>query len=166
MSSQLISIFTQTTALSIAQGLTITSIGLFAGVALSYNAIIMPSLRKTSNENALPVWAHAYHTGMNLQRNLILSSFVSGAGVYFYTGNSYYLTSSLIMTSIVPYTLKCIMPVNNTLLGILNSNKGVGQDGQLEGLFNEWNRLHSRRTLMSLIALGLTLYGTFASSAL
>ncbi|KAG0299432.1 hypothetical protein BGZ98_010068 [Dissophora globulifera] len=139
---------------------TVASIGLFAGVSLSYNAIIMPSLRKISNESALPVWASAYNIGKKLQVGLILTSIVAGSSVYYKTENPYFLAAPLIMGSIVPYTLALIMPTNKILLGILD---GAKSDAHLDELFVKWDLLHFGRTVMSMVALGLTLYGSFSS---
>ncbi|KAF9109149.1 hypothetical protein BGX27_007943 [Mortierella sp. AM989] len=118
----------------------------------------MPALRKISNEDALPVWAHSYNVGKNLQVSLILTSLVSGVGVYNKTENPYFLAGSLIMASIIPYTFAVIMPVNNTLLSILDGKKS---ESRVEQLFVKWDLLHFGRTLMSTTALALVLYGGF-----
>ncbi|KAG0012935.1 hypothetical protein BGZ80_011411 [Entomortierella chlamydospora] len=116
----------------------------------------MPALRKISNENALPVWAHSYNIGKKLQVGFIMTSLVTGVSVYSRTENPYYLAGSLIMTSIIPYTLAFIMPVNNTLLSILDGKKS---DGNIERLLTKWDQLHFGRTLMGVAAFGLVLYG-------
>ncbi|KAF9994128.1 hypothetical protein BGZ79_001144 [Entomortierella chlamydospora] len=156
MSSLISNITNHSTTLTVGKSLTVASIGLFAGVALSYNSIIMPALRKISNENALPVWAHSYNIGKKLQVGFIMTSLVTGVSVYSRTENPYYLAGSLIMTSIIPYTLAFIMPVNNTLLSILDGKKS---DGNIERLLTKWDQLHFGRTLMGVAAFGLVLYG-------
>ncbi|KAF9356789.1 hypothetical protein BGX26_004748 [Mortierella sp. AD094] len=159
MSSLITNITNHSTTLTVGKSLTVASIGIFTGVALSFNSIIMPSLRKISNENALPVWAHSFNAGKKLQVGLILTSLVAGVGVYNRTENPYFLAGPLIMTSILPYTLAFIMPVNNTLLSILDGKKS---NGNVERLLIKWDLLHFGRTLMGIAALGLVLYGGFS----
>ncbi|KAF9968902.1 hypothetical protein BGZ73_009075, partial [Actinomortierella ambigua] len=56
MSSVPTALIPQSATLAVAKGLSVASIGLFAGVAMSFNAVIMPSLRKISQGLALPIW--------------------------------------------------------------------------------------------------------------
>ncbi|KAF9353377.1 hypothetical protein BGX26_008865 [Mortierella sp. AD094] len=162
MASQLISFFTQSTALGAAEGMTVASIGLFAGFALSYNVIVMPSLRRISSEDALPIWTHVYRgKPIDIPIVFILGSLASGSSMYYNTKNPYYLISSLVMTLIIPYTIGFISPVEKTLLGASKKN-----NDQLRELHAKWDRLHFGRTLLSLSGLGLTLFGTFSSKSL
>ena len=39
---------------------TISSMGIFAGTALNYNTVVMPSLRKFASSSSLAVWAEMY----------------------------------------------------------------------------------------------------------
>ncbi|KAK3830725.1 MAG: hypothetical protein J3R72DRAFT_455569 [Linnemannia gamsii] len=148
--------------------LTVASIGLFAGQALAYNAIIMPALRTVSPEAALPIWAKSYTIGKNIQVSLILTSVLAGLPVYYKTQNAFFLIGPLVMASIIPFTLAFIMPVNHTLLNILDG-KGHGKKGgvgNLTELYNKWDLLHFGRTALSLGAFGLTLYGSYSRHAL
>ncbi|KAF9089921.1 hypothetical protein BGX29_011795 [Mortierella sp. GBA35] len=162
-----------------AKVLTVGSIGLFAGQALSYNAIIMPALRTVSPEAALPIWAKSYNIAKNIQVGLILTSVLAGLPVYHKTQNAFFLIGPLVMASIVPFTLAFIMPVNHTLLDILDSHgghkeggkagskkKGGKVEGTLSELYVKWDLLHFGRTVLSLGAFGLTLYGSFSRHAL
>ncbi|KAG0356693.1 hypothetical protein BGZ54_000648, partial [Gamsiella multidivaricata] len=157
-------VFSSPTTLAVGKSLTVASIGVFAGIAVSFNTIIMPSLRKVSNQTALPIWANSYNTAKDLQVGLILTSLVAGSSVYYKTENPYFLAGSLIMTSIVPYTFGLLMPINRTLIGILEGTRTGkhSDDGNLDELFVKWDLLHFGRTIMSMVALGLTLYGTFS----
>ncbi|KAF9549949.1 hypothetical protein EC957_002009 [Mortierella hygrophila] len=159
--------------------LTVGSIGLFAGQALSYNAIIMPALRTIPPLTALPVWAKSYNTGKSIQVGLIFTSLLAGLPVYYKAGNAFFLMGPLVMGAIIPFTMAFIMPVNRTLLGILDGTEaktttgkngpqishGKGE-GDLNELYVKWDLLHFGRTVMSLAAFGLTLYGSFSRHAL
>ncbi|KAG0272803.1 hypothetical protein BGZ95_011410 [Linnemannia exigua] len=161
-------IFNSSSSLVSAKILTVASIGLFAGQALAYNAIIMPALRSVSPETALPIWAKSYAIGKNMQVCLILTSVLAGLPVYHRTQNVFFLIGPLMMASIIPFTMAFIMPVNHTLLDILDG-KGDGKKGgagNLSVLYNKWDLLHFGRTVLSLGALGLTLYGSFSRHAL
>ncbi|KAG0048366.1 hypothetical protein BGZ83_006671 [Gryganskiella cystojenkinii] len=159
-------------SLIVAKTATVASIGLFAGIALSFNAVFMPSLRRApSTDQSLPVWADSYNISKNIQVGLILTSLVSGSAVYARTENPYFLIGPLIMTSIIPYTLWFIMPVNKVLLGILNggagaskSKRGLAVTDSVEELLVKWDLLHFGRTVLSTAALCITLYGSFNQS--
>lgn len=100
-----------------------------------------------------------------------MTSLVSGAVVYARTENPYFLIGPLIMTSIIPYTLLLIMPVNKTLLGILGGRGGASKSKRelastdsVEELFVKWDLLHFGRTVLSTAAMCFTLYGVFKES--
>ncbi|KAI1301131.1 hypothetical protein EDD11_005803 [Mortierella claussenii] len=160
--------FGTSTAILAAKSLTVASIGLFAGVSLAFNGIFVPALRTVPSTTALPVWAASYRAGKKLQVALILTSLAAGSAVYYKTQNPYFLAGPLIMGTIIPYTMAIIGPLNNTLLGILENKSSSADskttsDGNVGELINKWDVLHSARTVMSFVALGLTLYGGFFS---
>ncbi|KAF8942573.1 hypothetical protein BGZ47_006334 [Haplosporangium gracile] len=135
----------------------------------------MPALRTIPSLTALPIWAKCYNTGKNIQVLLILTSLFAGLPVYYKTKNAFFLMGPLVMGAIIPYTIALIMPVNHTLLNILDGNKGgkgkhssnQGKgEGDLKELYVKWDLLHFGRTVMSLTAFGLTLYGSFSRDAL
>ncbi|KAF9905493.1 hypothetical protein EC991_001602 [Linnemannia zychae] len=161
-------IINSSSALVSAKILTVASIGLFAGQALAYNVIIMPALRTVSPEAALPIWAKSYNIGKNIQVSLIATSILAGLPVYYKTQNAFFLIGPLVMASIIPFTLAFIMPVNHTLLDILEGKESskMGSESNLSELYIKWDLLHFGRTVLSLGALGLTLYGSFSRHAL
>ncbi|KAG9061112.1 hypothetical protein KI688_007741 [Linnemannia hyalina] len=176
------SLLASSTSLVALKTLTVGSIGLFAGQALSYNAVIMPALRTIPPLTALPVWAKSYNAGKNIQVGLIFTSLLAGLPVYYKTGNAFFLMGPLVMGAIIPFTMAFIMPVNRTLLGILDGTEGKATtgkngknghqsshgkgEGDLNELYVKWDLLHFGRTVMSLAALGLTLYGSYSRHAL
>ncbi|KAF9129844.1 hypothetical protein BGW39_003784 [Mortierella sp. 14UC] len=164
----LTNILNSPSSLASAKILTVASIGIFAGQALAYNAIIMPALRTVSPEAALPIWAKSYTTGKNIQVSLILTSVLAGLPVYYKTQNVFFLIGPLVMASIIPFTLAFIMPVNHRLLDILEGKRygKKGGEGNLSELYIKWDLLHFGRTVLSMGALGLTLYGSYSRHAL
>jgi hypothetical protein len=178
MSQILHDIISSPSSQTLLKSLTVGSIGLFAGQSLSYNLVIMPSLRTIPPLTALPVWAKSYSIGKTAQASLVIISLLAGLPVYSKTGNAFFLMGPLVMGAIIPYTLGLIMPVNHTLLDILDAgkdskggkSKGHGNHGKGEAdvkeLLIKWDLLHFGRTVMSLTALALTLYGSFSRHAL
>lgn len=57
-------IFNGENVLLVAKTVTIASMGIAAGSCLSYNAMIMPALRKFSASSAVSVWAETAHGAM------------------------------------------------------------------------------------------------------
>ncbi|KAG0206127.1 hypothetical protein BGX28_002380 [Mortierella sp. GBA30] len=161
--THVVSLFTNSSALVAAKSVTVATIGIFTGMALSYNAVIIPSLRSVPPENALPVWAHSYKIAKKIQVSLILTSIVAGSTVYYKTENPYFLAGPAIMASIIPYTFGLLLPINKSLLAISSSGKG---EEKITELFNRWDALHAGRTLMSIVALGLVLYGGLSGKSL
>lgn len=49
------------TALIVGKVISVGCIGIFAGQSLFFNAILMPVLRRTPSQTALPIWADSYH---------------------------------------------------------------------------------------------------------
>ncbi|KAF9336258.1 hypothetical protein BG006_009214 [Podila minutissima] len=61
---------------------TIASMGIAAGSALSYNAMIMPALRKFSASRAVSVWVETAHGAMSIQVSAVAISVLSGSYIY------------------------------------------------------------------------------------
>ncbi|KAG0303355.1 hypothetical protein BGZ97_001932, partial [Linnemannia gamsii] len=110
MSQILHDIVSSPSSQTLLKSLTVGSIGLFAGQSLSYNLVIMPSLRTIPPLTALPVWAKSYNIGKTAQVSLIITSLLAGLPVYSKTGNVFFLMGPLVMGAIIPYTLGLIMP--------------------------------------------------------
>ncbi|KAF9119791.1 hypothetical protein BGW39_011909 [Mortierella sp. 14UC] len=136
--------------------ITISSIGIFAGTALNYNTIVMPSLRKFASASSLAVWAEMFLLAKPIQITTIATSAMGGIFLFYKTANPYYLYSAVLMASIVPYTYTLLYPINNKLLAI---RKHGGDDRPVEEMLVRWDAIHFGRTLISYGAFVLTLYG-------
>ncbi|KAF9308480.1 hypothetical protein BG003_011045 [Podila horticola] len=135
---------------------TIASMGIAAGSALSYNAMIMPALRKFSASSAVSVWAETAHSAMFVQVSAIAISALGGSYIYYKTKNRFFLYSSLLMASIMPYTVAFFLPINKSLFAIRTSGK---DDGTIEPKMIQWNKLQYGRTLLNVTSLLIALYG-------
>ncbi|KAG0273045.1 hypothetical protein BGZ95_011156 [Linnemannia exigua] len=136
--------------------ITISSIGIFAGTALNYNTIVMPSLRKFASSSSLAVWAEMYLLAKPIQISTITISALGGMFLFYKTANPYYLYSAVLMASIAPYTFSLLYPINNKLLEI---RKHGGDDRPVEEMLVRWDTIHFGRTVISYGAFFLTLYG-------
>ncbi|KAF9938424.1 hypothetical protein BGZ75_003793 [Mortierella antarctica] len=141
--------------------LTISSMGIFAGTALNYNTVIMPSLRNFASSSSLAVWAEMYLLAKPIQISTIVVSTIGGTSLFYKTGNTCYLGGALMMAVIVPYTRVLLYPINDSLLGIRKNGQGRN-DSSVEEMLIRWDMIHFGRTLLSYGALVLTLYGALA----
>ncbi|KAF9435120.1 hypothetical protein BGZ76_006870 [Entomortierella beljakovae] len=120
--------------------ITVSSMGIYAGSAYNYNAVIMPSLRKFASTFQIA--------------NIAVS--VMGASIlYFRTKDTYYLLGALLMASMLPYNKTLVYPINKKLLDI---RKHGGNDSKVEEILAKWDSLHFVRTLLSFGATVSTLY--------
>ncbi|GJJ72937.1 hypothetical protein EMPS_05295 [Entomortierella parvispora] len=149
-----------TNVLLIAKIATISSMGIFAGTALNYNTVTMPSLRKFASSSSLAVWAEMYQLAKPIQISTIVLSALGGAGLYYKTQNSYYLAGALMMVVIIPYTTTLLYPINNKLLDIRKTGR---DDGTVEEMLIRWDAIHFGRTLLGYGAMIVTLYGALKS---
>ncbi|KAF9080543.1 hypothetical protein BGX29_001952 [Mortierella sp. GBA35] len=145
-----------TNVLLVTKIVTISSIGIFAGTALNYNTIVMPSLRKFASSSSLAVWAEMFLLAKPIQISTIALSALGGTFLFYKTANPYYLYSAALMASIAPYTYTLLYPINNKLLEI---RKHGGNDRPVEEMLVRWDAIHFGRTLISYGAFVLTLYG-------
>ncbi|KAI1314438.1 hypothetical protein EDD11_002182 [Mortierella claussenii] len=155
---------------------TVASIGIFAGTALSYSAIIMPSLRKFSSASSVAIWSETFHASKFLQLSMIAVGVAGSAGLYYQTKNASYLYSAITLATVVPYTLVALLPVskklfairqNNTVNGKSNSMKdNKSDDSQVEELLNRWSLIYAGRTFLGYAALLTALYGVASDNGI
>ncbi|KAF9022643.1 hypothetical protein CPC16_001232 [Podila verticillata] len=93
---------------------------------------------------------------------MIVISSLGGAGLYYQTKNHCYLYGSLMMASLVPYTVSLLYPINHKLLDIRKSGK---DDPHVEEMLVRWDAIAFGRTLISYGAMFITLYGALRASA-
>ncbi|KAF9204466.1 hypothetical protein BGZ59_001035 [Podila verticillata] len=149
-------IFNGENVLLVTKTVTIASMGIAAGSCLSYNAMIMPALRKFSASSAVAVWAETAHGAMSIQISAVAISVLGGSYIYYKTKNRFFLYSSMLMASIMPYTFAFFIPINKALFAMRASGK---DDGTIDSKMIRWNRLQYGRTLMNVTSLLLALYG-------
>ncbi|KAF9110750.1 hypothetical protein BGX27_005925 [Mortierella sp. AM989] len=152
-------------ALLVGKVVTVASIGIFSGTALSYNTVIMPSIRKFSTNSSLAIWSETMHISKVLQSSLQATSIIGCAGLYYKTKNLSYLYGAISMALILPYSYFAVAPIDKKLIAIRQSYSANGKneglkdnDSTVDYLLNRWNLLHTGRTILSYSALFVTLY--------
>ncbi|KAF9969808.1 hypothetical protein BGZ73_007670 [Actinomortierella ambigua] len=140
----------------------IGTVGIFAGQALGFSTFLMPALRKFAATSSLTVWCEAYVNAAPIQFACAAVSSACLGGVYFKTKSLPFLWASLGMASVIPYTLGLMMPINKELLSIRKS--GVVQSDHVEALLQRWESRHQVRIVVSIAALGASLFGGLGGS--
>ncbi|KAG0088675.1 hypothetical protein BGZ93_002549 [Podila epicladia] len=161
MAHQLRTFANSSNVLLVTQMITIGSMGVFAGGALSYSTMVMPTLRKFASTSSLAVWCEMYLIAKPIQISMIAISSLGAAALYYQTRNQCYLIGSLMMVSLVPYTISLLYPINHKLLDIRKSGK---DDPRVEEMLVRWDALAFGRTMASYGAMFITLYGALRPS--
>ncbi|KAG0054728.1 hypothetical protein BGZ83_010623 [Gryganskiella cystojenkinii] len=153
----------------------VTSLGLYAGTALTFNAVIMPSLRKFSSSSSLAIWHENFQAGKVLQLSLTGISILANGALFRKTQNPFFLYSALAMVFTVPYSALALVSVNkklitiregNTIQGRANSLKdSESDDSTVDKLLSQWNVRHSARTVLGFGALLSTVYAVISSDS-
>lgn len=133
------------------EAVAVVSAALFAGAALYINLVEHPARLSCGSEVALRQFVPSYRRATVMQ--VCLASVATGAGLarWVEAGGSLWLSGSVTMVSVIPFTLIVIFPTNRRLLD-------PGRDPasrETRSLLETWGRLHAVRSLVSLTASGL-----------
>src|SRR5262245_18043710 len=121
---------------------------LFAGAAVYINLVEHPARLSCGTEIAAAEWAPSYHRATLMQVPLALVAALAGGGRWWTGGGAPWLAGSLLIISVVPFTLLVILPTNTRLLE-------PGRDrssAETRALLEAWGRLHAVRSVLSLVA--------------
>ncbi|KAF9183403.1 hypothetical protein BGZ51_001540 [Haplosporangium sp. Z 767] len=153
---------------------TVASLGIFAGTALTYSAVIMPSLRKFSTTSSVAIWHEIFQSAKSLQVATLTAGIAGSVGLYYKSKNAFYLYGAITMATVIPYTLLTLVPLNkklfairqtNTINGKSNSLKdSVSNDNVSEDLLNRWSLFHLGRVALGFGALFSVLYGVVSEN--
>jgi uncharacterized membrane protein len=130
--------------------------GLFAGAAVYINAVEHPARMSLGTATALAEWRPAYRRATLMQAPLAIAGLLAAVGAWATGAGSAWLLGGVLLGLVVPFTLVVALPVNKQLLD-------PAMEGDLDrarSLLTRWNRLHAVRTLLSVVALVLFLFGS------
>ncbi len=122
---------------------------IFAGAAMYINTAEHPARMSCGTELAVTQWAPSYQRATWLQAPLAVLGLVSAVVAWLAGSSVWWLVGGLLLGLVVPFTLAVIMPTNRRLLSP-HLDKRSEEAWQL---LQRWNRLHSVRTILSVVAL-------------
>ena len=137
----------------LAETIALVATAIFAGAAIYVSLVEHPARENGGPALALAVFAPSYRRGAVMQGGLALIGGVAGVVRWATLGGSGWLSAGLLLAALIPYTLIAIMPTNKRLL-----DPGLAsRPAEAAALLCRWGRLHSVRSLVGGIALGLLL---------
>lgn len=123
--------------------------GLFAGAALYVSVVEHPARLTCSTDVALAEWRPSYKRAAVMQATLAILGAGSAVGAYMAGRGTSVLVAGIVLATVVPWTLIIIMPTNRQLMDPARTSSTPDTDV----LLKKWGRLHTIRTVASLLAL-------------
>jgi uncharacterized membrane protein len=128
--------------------------GLFAGAALYITLVEHPARLECGTELAAIEFGPSYRRAARLQASLAAVGFLA-AVVAALLGRSFLiLAGGLLLGSVIPFTLLIIYPTNDRLLDPALDRRS----DQARALLDRWGRLHTVRTVLSMLAFGMLIW--------
>ena len=120
----------------------------FSGAAFYVNFAEHPARLLLDDGNLLKQWKPSYDAGYTMQATLAAVSAGLGLLAAWTSGDWRWIVGGVLIFANWPYTLICIMPTNNKLKAIAESDAGPTSRAMLV----YWGRLHAVRTILGIAA--------------
>ena len=120
----------------------------FAGAAFYLNVAEQPARLGLDDKSLLKEWKPSYAAGFVMQASLAVVSGLLGLTEAWLTKDWRWVVGAVLILTNWPYTFIGMMPTNNRLKGILESDAGPTSRGMIES----WGRLHAVRTSLGIAA--------------
>jgi uncharacterized membrane protein len=120
--------------------------GLFAGAALYVSLVEHPARLQCGTLLAATEFGPSYKRGAAMQATLAVVGTLAGVVAGFAHGSTAWLTGSLLLFLVVPFTLIVIFPTNHKLLDAALDKTSA----EAWALLVRWGRLHEVRTVLGL----------------
>ncbi|KAL1932671.1 hypothetical protein VTP01DRAFT_8349 [Rhizomucor pusillus] len=140
--------------LSNVHSLAVAANGIFAGLGVSINFVVIPVLRALGYP--AKGWAVTYDRGKYVAISTILVSSISHFYLYHKTGQSRALYCGLLSLVSAPYTALAMKPTNTRLQELEKSKVNVNMN-ESQALIEKWNMLQWFRTIVGNAAFALAL---------
>jgi len=128
--------------------------GLFTGAALYVALVEHPARMECGTEVAATEFPPSYRRAAVMQVSLAILGFLFSIAAWLTGGDVWWLVSGMVIVSIVPFTVVVIMPTNKQLLDPALDRRS----DKTTQLLSHWGRLHTVRTILSILALVIFLY--------
>ena len=128
----------------------------FAGAAIYVNVAEQPARLNVDDRPLLVQWKAAYKRGFAMQAPLAMLGFLLGLLSWWQTNDWWWLLGAVILVANWPYTILCIMPTNNRLMGIEPAQAGA----ESRRLIVRWASLHAVRTALGCAATAAFLWAS------
>jgi len=137
----------------VAETIALVATALFAGAAVYVSLVEHPARESCGPALALAEFGPSYRRAAIMQGGLALVGGVAGIVRWATLGGPGWLAGGLLLAAMIPYTVIVIRPTNDRLL-----DPALGaRPAEATALLCRWGRLHSVRTLVSCVALGVLL---------
>jgi hypothetical protein len=120
----------------------------FTGAAFYVNFAEHPARLALDDVSLLREWKPSYDAGYAMQATLAAVSAALGLLAAWSSGELWWIVGAVLIFANWPYTLIGIMPINNRLKAIAESDAGPTS----RALLVSWGRLHAVRTVLGLAA--------------
>jgi hypothetical protein len=130
------------------QAVAILAAGLFAGAAIYIGVAEHPARMECGTTLAATVFGPSYRRAAAMQATLAMVGSVAGIIAWRANAGAEWLTGSLVLFFVVPFTFAAIMPTNKRLLDPGLDRASV--EAQL--LLVRWGRLHAGRGLAGAVS--------------
>jgi uncharacterized membrane protein len=130
------------------------SSGLFAGASIYINLVEHPARMECGTELAIKEFGPSYRRAAIVQASLAAIGFLMAVAAWLTNDSFWWLVGGAILVAVIPFTLIVILPTNKKLLDpSLDRSSDVAST-----LLVRWGRLHSVRSLLSVIAFLIFVY--------
>ena len=120
----------------------------FTGAAFYVNFAEQPARLTLDDVSLLREWKPSYDAGYTMQATLAAVSAALGFLAAWSSGDRRWIVGAVLILANRPYTLIGIMPTNNRLKAIAESDAGATS----RALLVSWGRLHGIRTVLGFAA--------------